>query len=59
MFALEDNSSSNWKPATPDEVARINAIRDEKSRPENIVVLPLSAVPQGYQHFLSKGDRDA
>lgn len=46
-------------PPTPEEVARVNVIREEKSRPENVVVLPLSAVPPGYRHFLSEGDRDA
>ncbi len=39
--------------------ALIKPIWEEKSRPENVVVLPLSAVPQGYRHFLSEGDRDA
>lgn len=43
-----------WEPATPEEIAHAQAIMAEKSRPENIVVLPLSAVPQDYRHFLSK-----
>lgn len=51
--------SKNWKPATQEEIDRVNAIREEKRRPENVVVLPLSAVPLGYRYFLSEGDRDA
>ncbi len=59
MFCTEDNASQGWKPATKEEIDRVNAIRREKSLPENVVVLPLSAVPQCYRHFLSEGNRDA
>lgn len=48
---------------TPEELARrerendvIRPIWDEKHRPEKIVVPHLSAVPAGYQHWVSKGE---
>lgn len=38
-----------WKPATPEEIARVRAIMAEKSLPENIVEFPTAEVPSCYK----------
>jgi hypothetical protein len=55
-WVFEGEEQSSWKPLTPEEVARARAIMAEKSRPENVVTLPLSAVPLSYQHWIPKGE---